>query len=946
MNLLNCENVALTEVLEWYTDINTSYNGKEKTFKLRDLPRRTLSLKAFTSNIGNFHQRLRDGHKSEWYIPLWPLAVSGQITGTSCTLPALYRELSVGLDCLIYSSEKECSIVNIVSMTQTSFTFLTYSGQQWSITNGLHTVIPLTRGYLTEMPTRELNGRDEFINATFTVVAYEYTESEPAETLDGHDLDLGYVGLLEGDRCTANYQYSIERADQTVGAVGYLFPWEKMQELHPFRVMLTTVEDQYSFKQWLFRRAGRYRYFWFPTWENDINIISASGNSIYTDQAALANIVLDDSNKYVAAVKDNIWQAHEIISISAVTNGLVQITFSGDVSSAEYISWLTLRRLNTDRVEISYSTGGIATIALTTATIQPGSVSYDNPLILTEAAQVPVLAEDATPLVQEITDDVVGAQKMSAFPVETAAALEQAYVPALTVNTANYRFTLASLRTWLRGIFEPLWSAYTDTHLTQHTNESDPHRQYILGSEIGVTVPPLVDGLIPSTFLPGTVSPLQPFDTLSSFPVIGLADVIYVANDTRLTYRWSGSAYVEISPSVALGETALTAYRGDRGKVAYDHSQTAGNPHGTNASDVGAAAISHAHGAVTTDGKIGSAAGLPVTTGTGGALQAAAWSTTAPVMNGTASVGTSVVPSRSDHVHPTDTSRAAATATLANNTARSTLPTAGTATALATLLQQTRDYLAGLTAKFTDGSVTKVGTATVGSTTQPIYLNAGVATAITGTIDNSTTGNAATATKLATARTIALTGDVTGSASFDGSANVSITTTKNYEFDVTGGNTGSYTNWYSKIASWVPSAGVTYFIKFEFDYFGINIYPWDNKPFTCVVTYRDGIWSIYYNKIGSHAAYSRIYAGVTGSTAEIYGCSYGSNIRMVGRMVEQSTPMYSQPTSMTSTQPSYINDLGFAYNIADDSDKIDGKHVVVTAIASKGTDANTLYFCY
>jgi hypothetical protein len=39
------------------------------------------------------------------------------------------------------------------------------------------------------------------------------------------------------------------------------------------------------------------------------------------------------------------------------------------------------------------------------------------------------------------------------------------------------------------------------------------------------------------------------------------------------------------------------------------------------------------------------------------------------------------------------------------------------------------------------------------------------------------TGNAATATKLATARTISLTGDVTGSASFDGSANASITAT-------------------------------------------------------------------------------------------------------------------------------------------------------------------------
>ena len=45
------------------------------------------------------------------------------------------------------------------------------------------------------------------------------------------------------------------------------------------------------------------------------------------------------------------------------------------------------------------------------------------------------------------------------------------------------------------------------------------------------------------------------------------------------------------------------------------------------------------------------------------------------------------------------------------------------------------------------------------------------------TINADTTGNAATATKLATSRTIELTGDVTGSASFDGSATASISAT-------------------------------------------------------------------------------------------------------------------------------------------------------------------------
>ena len=39
---------------------------------------------------------------------------------------------------------------------------------------------------------------------------------------------------------------------------------------------------------------------------------------------------------------------------------------------------------------------------------------------------------------------------------------------------------------------------------------------------------------------------------------------------------------------LALGETSTTAYRGDRGKTAYDHSQASGNPHSTTAADVGA----------------------------------------------------------------------------------------------------------------------------------------------------------------------------------------------------------------------------------------------------------------------------------------------------------------------------------------------------------------------
>ena len=94
-------------------------------------------------------------------------------------------------------------------------------------------------------------------------------------------------------------------------------------------------------------------------------------------------------------------------------------------------------------------------------------------------------------------------------------------------------------------------------------------------------------GKVPSSQLPSYVDDVEEYADLASFPVTGESGKIYIALDTNLTYRWGGSTYVEISPSLALGETIDTAYRGDRGKTAYDHSQlTSGNPHNVTKSDV------------------------------------------------------------------------------------------------------------------------------------------------------------------------------------------------------------------------------------------------------------------------------------------------------------------------------------------------------------------------
>jgi hypothetical protein len=83
------------------------------------------------------------------------------------------------------------------------------------------------------------------------------------------------------------------------------------------------------------------------------------------------------------------------------------------------------------------------------------------------------------------------------------------------------------------------------------------------------------NGKVPSAQLPSYVDDVLEYDTAAAFPATGESGKIYVDTTTNLTYRWSGSGYVEISKSLALGETASTAFRGDRGKQAYDNAAQA-----------------------------------------------------------------------------------------------------------------------------------------------------------------------------------------------------------------------------------------------------------------------------------------------------------------------------------------------------------------------------------
>lgn len=98
-------------------------------------------------------------------------------------------------------------------------------------------------------------------------------------------------------------------------------------------------------------------------------------------------------------------------------------------------------------------------------------------------------------------------------------------------------------------------------------------------------------GKIPESQLPSYVDDVVEAANQAALPTTGESGKIYVTTDTNLTYRWSGTGYVEISPSIALGETASTAYAGDKGKTVTDalaaHKADTSNPHSVTKTQVG-----------------------------------------------------------------------------------------------------------------------------------------------------------------------------------------------------------------------------------------------------------------------------------------------------------------------------------------------------------------------
>lgn len=193
------------------------------------------------------------------------------------------------------------------------------------------------------------------------------------------------------------------------------------------------------------------------------------------------------------------------------------------------------------------------------------------------------------PLAQEGGTDglLSGKDKMVIGSIITEASFDQATGKATFKNDEKAvvaSFTISTATDSRDGLMSKDHVVEIGVNGSHRNNDNNPHNvtkaQVGLGnvtndaqvkrSEMGVANGVALlnsEGKISSSYLPSYVSDVITADSYAKLPTTGEEDKIYVTKDTNLTYRWSGTAYVEISPSIALGETSTTAYAGDKGKA-------------------------------------------------------------------------------------------------------------------------------------------------------------------------------------------------------------------------------------------------------------------------------------------------------------------------------------------------------------------------------------------
>lgn len=351
----------LSERLSWLTDVQTAKDGSEERTQYRIKARQEFKM-IYPVDINKqrraFLMTYSERH-SQWNIPVWTQATNvGAISSgaNSVTADGTIGDYRVGGYALVWESHETWQIVTVSSLGSSSITFLE---EAEAFTNAW--VMPLRIGFLKSNPSKVFSGYRAEYELDFQVEDnVDLAPAAPAQFL-GEDIYYD-ESLLSGDSLSDDIVGNLELQDEDLGVVKYYAPWLHSKVARTHRVVCEGPEEAWAFREWAYRRLGRFRGFWQPSFEADLK---------HTTTGAIAATLTVEDDGYLAFGGDRTHIAIETASgwlprtiTAAVAAGSnIQLTLSSalsiDAADIKRICWLGFKRLNSDTVEINWPGGGI-----------------------------------------------------------------------------------------------------------------------------------------------------------------------------------------------------------------------------------------------------------------------------------------------------------------------------------------------------------------------------------------------------------------------------------------------------------------------------------------------------------------------------------------------------------------------------------------------------------
>ncbi|MHA3061176.1 hypothetical protein ACX1NY_11205 [Acinetobacter sp. ANC 4631] len=350
---------GLIETLSFKTDIFEAQNGTEKRIPLRDKCRVSYqyTVKKFGADIPQFFNMQDGAIRKTWAVPIGHESqFVGNVTSDfiECNTSIYdFRENSLAL----LNNGSEFILIEIISIESNGLKI----SEVVSINNA--ELCPIRICYITD----DINSRVSFYKreTAFNFSVIDEPEIDPTIPDQFLDDDIYFWPLLMSNgSLDTSIQQQQNIFDNELGLVSQDSDWLRSRYRKTLRKRIENQQQLYEFKDFLFRRQGRYRPFWLPSFERNLRLkmTGSVSNSLLVYQDDY--IFYTSDRKHIAIEADNEWTAHTITASTLVNSTTVMLTISPSLNkptaSISIISYLTLHRLDADNIDITYRGAGFA----------------------------------------------------------------------------------------------------------------------------------------------------------------------------------------------------------------------------------------------------------------------------------------------------------------------------------------------------------------------------------------------------------------------------------------------------------------------------------------------------------------------------------------------------------------------------------------------------------